>query len=351
MLAFPVAICGIVFMAWQLNYAPFRIVLLSLVAICFFRFSLVNSQLAFADQLNWQADRELTVRLLARMDNMELTRFEGGQSRPLALVGYKKRQESKLMIKSQDRYDTIGASFYAWQGGSAERVVDLMKSMGVDYFYAASTEQQKVILAQTEAMPIWPLQGSVALVEGITVIKLSNYSESQLRSLINKKVCGFNRYAEPACRIKYRWHPNKYPRMDGIAIQSFLSDEADYLINRESIALLTNAEYTDVNIDSQGFATASIIAAPTGISTSQMAELNIVISVLGNTSMALYYRYPNDSDYTKEKMAEYYLEEGVNKLSFRIPGALLQQPLKLYPVAGGKQFSISHFSFYKVSEN
>jgi Glucosyl transferase GtrII len=67
---------------------------------------------------------------------------------------------------------TIGFSFFEWDGGNEERILDFMRLIGYDHLRAASMDQRRQDLTAFEQMPIWPARDSVRVVGDVTLIKL-----------------------------------------------------------------------------------------------------------------------------------------------------------------------------------
>ena len=70
MLGIPLVFGGLTFFAWFYENKIFRIFLILLVVSCSFHFININNRLAFSNDMVWQADRELTIRLLSRIDTI-----------------------------------------------------------------------------------------------------------------------------------------------------------------------------------------------------------------------------------------------------------------------------------------
>lgn len=362
MLAIPLTLSGLVFTASHFNYAKLNILLGLLVMVVFFRFAVANNQMSYADQLSYQADRELTVRLMTRLDSLGLTRLEDGETRPLMLVGYHKRKESALLIQGQDYFDTVGASFYDWQGGSIKRVISLLNIMGINYFHEATATQQLEILEEAEAIPAWPKQGSIAEIAGITVIKLSNFNTSQLITFLgDKKACHKNHSLVDACRVLRKWHPMQHPQNNGISIIRIKRDrvapeELFFEITRDGQKLTLEHAKLTVSPKNQltgirGQGKKAIVTIPAiDISKQQEAVLSLTITVPKRSSMVLRYRYGNAGGYSEKNAASYFLAKGENNLAFKIPGSIFRQDILLSPSTEEGNFLIKNLSISPTSQ-
>lgn len=66
-----------------------------------------------------------------------------------------------------------GYSFFEWDGGNLLRMISYMRIQGYNDLVAASPGQRQANLAHFNAMPTWPSMGSVQIVDGVVLIKLS----------------------------------------------------------------------------------------------------------------------------------------------------------------------------------
>ena len=66
---------------------------------------------------------------------------------------------------------TGGSSFFEWDGGNPERMIDYMRLIGfTNLVLPTAAERPHLPLFQT--MPVWPAEGSVRLANGIILVKL-----------------------------------------------------------------------------------------------------------------------------------------------------------------------------------
>ena len=108
-----------------------------LVLACFFKFAVVNSRYALANELSWKADQDLSLLILQRVHSV-LHKFpDRSPPYPVTLVGMLQPGESPLYVQR----DLIGSSFYNTNGGNMGRVVGLWRSMRHFDFREASDEE------------------------------------------------------------------------------------------------------------------------------------------------------------------------------------------------------------------
>lgn len=67
---------------------------------------------------------------------------------------------------------TINASFFAWDGGNPFRIISYMKLIGYDNLLPVERNRQLQLLPYYADMPVWPITGSVRVIDGITLVKL-----------------------------------------------------------------------------------------------------------------------------------------------------------------------------------
>ena len=84
------------------------------------------------------------------------------------LVGMLQPGESPLYVQRE----LIGSSFYNTNGGNIGRVVSLWRSMRHFDFREATIDEALAAAGRAAAMPVWPADGSVDVVNGVIVVKI-----------------------------------------------------------------------------------------------------------------------------------------------------------------------------------
>jgi hypothetical protein len=82
----------------------------------------------------------------------------------------------KLNVRSpypRVKTTTLGESFFEWDQGNPMRMVLYMKMMGFYRYEWLSPEEKAAMEPAYAGMPVWPRPGSVRLVDGVVVVKLS----------------------------------------------------------------------------------------------------------------------------------------------------------------------------------
>ncbi|QDT43048.1 hypothetical protein Pan241w_31450 [Gimesia alba] len=346
LLAVPLVLSGFVFLSLSAPSIILRLVIILLVCATTFQFITINNRFAFADYISWQADRTLSIRILNRLDELDYGQEEKSTSkRVYALVGNISRPKYPLIVERQ----TIGASFYNWDQGNVHRVLSLMRSMGIDEYEPATLEQQRSIMKFADTMPIWPQAGSVALKNGVSIVKLGNYTNSQLVPLCaDAPPCAL-------CRIIYN------PGKGGIKILDQNSgidiDQKqpvfrlnDHLNKTQFLNATYKTEAEEIVLDSPT-APAQIILPKIDQLSMDWVLMHIVLEAPQDTTMFLFYRYPGDTDYSGPNQIQVKLDKGINDLLFSVPVPLLEESLRIDPGSVPGIFQIKILEMYKPNEN
>jgi glucosyltransferase GtrII-like protein len=129
----------------------------------------VTVSLFYTDHLARQRDQFLAVRIMTRVDNI-LPNPPPGRI-PLVVVGAVPAKAAgpfrKLGIFGDSFFDSLH------EGGNPYRVAAYLRTLGVDTLEPRPLEHvDPSYRPHIEAMPVWPAAGSVAMVNGMLVIKL-----------------------------------------------------------------------------------------------------------------------------------------------------------------------------------
>ena len=68
---------------------------------------------------------------------------------------------------------TSGASFFEWDDGNPLRMVRYMNLVGYPQYVPVAIDQRPRFASVYQEMPIWPMEGSVKLLDGVVLVKLS----------------------------------------------------------------------------------------------------------------------------------------------------------------------------------
>lgn len=131
----------------------------------------ISSQLFYSDHLARERDRLLAASLLERLQQLRPA------DRPLRVTLFGELQApSREPVK---RLEIFGTSFFEHEGGNIYRVGAYLKILGAYYLEPVDLTQIPDIATKASALPSWPTAGSVALIDGIAVIKLGPISYAQ----------------------------------------------------------------------------------------------------------------------------------------------------------------------------
>jgi hypothetical protein len=175
----PQVLAGLVFFAMGSRSKIVQSITAVLAIACLYNFCVANNRYAFSNYMVWQADRELSVKIQDRIGAV-LPKIapvsNPHEVYPIELVGWIEYPETSIFTQRE----VIGASFYKWAAGDVERVERLFRTMGVSRYRAATREERLSVVERAQAMPAWPYEGSVDVINGIIVIKLREYNPNQL---------------------------------------------------------------------------------------------------------------------------------------------------------------------------
>lgn len=178
LLGLPIAAAGLVFVGSGVTSRALRVAFVCCSAFCTLAFATIGSRTYFAAYVTWLNDRALGQQMVERIET--LPDLPTQRPLPLEIVGFHEWPSSPMTPVLEG--SMVGSSFFYWDQGSAGRIIDFLRSVGVREaeFVPASREQHLAVMQEATAMPAWPRPGSVKLVGGTVVVKFSAYSDPQL---------------------------------------------------------------------------------------------------------------------------------------------------------------------------
>lgn len=111
-------------------------------------------------------------RIIERIYTLDLP--VGKEKIPIAFIGKYQFEENQLFLKTKD---VFGASFFEWDNGNPYRMNLLFKTVGENNFEVVLPDENNQLLMKSKEMPCWPYNGSVAYMEDVVVVKLSEENE------------------------------------------------------------------------------------------------------------------------------------------------------------------------------
>jgi hypothetical protein len=136
----------------------------------------IGASMFYVDKVVHDADSALTQRLLPAMQQAGAPL--GGGDVPFTLVGkheFPFREDAQIQPA-----ELFGTSFYEQDEGNLYRVYLYMELQGVSGFTPVPLIGRPDLIAAQQAMPSWPAAGSIKLVNGVVIVKLSNPTPPQL---------------------------------------------------------------------------------------------------------------------------------------------------------------------------
>jgi hypothetical protein len=175
LLGAPIGIAGLVFFAMShRNTLAMRWVLGILCALCMVGFASAANRVLYAHFLAGMADRDLANRVIDRLTSVGA--YSRSQCPIVEFVGAHAIPASRLFIKVNS--STLGASFFEWDLGNPMRIRYFLGSMG-HCVREASGQERSILLDRIREMPSWPDPDSVRLIDGLAVVKFSDYTWAQ----------------------------------------------------------------------------------------------------------------------------------------------------------------------------
>jgi hypothetical protein len=81
---------------------------------------------------------------------------------------------------------TGGSSFFEWDGGNPERMINYMRLIGFTNLVLPTAAERPALVPVVQTMPVWPAEGSVRLANGTILVKLGAEPGIGYRDLVHK---------------------------------------------------------------------------------------------------------------------------------------------------------------------
>jgi hypothetical protein len=167
MMSLPLMIALLWFATYQKAGAIIRRMMLVAVVLIFINNTYINTRLFYASQTAWAADKVMAASIAERV--YQLNPITKNEKISIAFIGDYKHKENHLFFQS----NVFGTSFFNWDTDQSFRKFALMKTMGFNNFVEANIHEYQKHYDEIAKMPTWPLQGSVVLIKGLVIVKLS----------------------------------------------------------------------------------------------------------------------------------------------------------------------------------
>lgn len=174
----PQVLAGMVFFTMSSRSNALKSITAVLVIACVYKFCVINNRYSFSNAMVWQADKDLSLSIQQRIATV-LPKISSAKDHhavyPIELVGWVEYAESPILTQRE----VVGASFYKWGAGDVERVERLFRTMAVFNYRAATQAERISVVEEAKKMPDWPYEGSVDVINGVIVVKISEYNPNQ----------------------------------------------------------------------------------------------------------------------------------------------------------------------------
>lgn len=198
LVAVPLVICVVVLLG--LRYAPSWLLSIGLIALVPFYFTVAYALSNFsAARIFVQAHDQL----LAGAIGQRIGLLAGAPRWDAPLKFDQFGGESFHSVYPRQRGETLGVSVFEWSGGHPRRLASYLKLLGLANLDVVTDQKRLELLDTFTLMPPWPREGSVALLDGTLLIKLSDRPNNIYAKLIETGAAdsGRNPRPEPFFRL------------------------------------------------------------------------------------------------------------------------------------------------------
>ena len=176
MVSFPIMITGLCILGWRaLDDCPkIRFFAGLLIVFVSVQYAILINQKAYASKLRYDQDRSILQSIKDRCYQIPgfTAQLNGKKKIPLAVVG-------NLIVPKHRSFPMWCDSILNCSFEPA--LVINLHLLGETYFYPASKTEMKKIFPLAMKMPSWPAAGSVRFENGIMIVKLSGFNETQCK--------------------------------------------------------------------------------------------------------------------------------------------------------------------------
>jgi hypothetical protein len=181
LVALPIVIMGVIGISAENEYGLLQKMIVLLGWFVVFQFILSANLLFGSSNLALQADRLLAARFIDRVDKAKSE--ASTEVKYLEIVGYFSRPSTALMPK----IETFGASFFEWEEGNPVRIAAFLQTTGYYDLQALPQKRRIQMVEYALAMPEWPQEGSVIVVDDTVLVKFGPYSGTQKMGICSPK--------------------------------------------------------------------------------------------------------------------------------------------------------------------
>lgn len=178
LLGVPVFLMGWAALALKYARPSAKLALGILALFTLFQFASSANHLFASSAFAYEEDKLLAYQLVGRIEE-EKARTSSPQVQYLEMIGFVERPSTPLV----SRIENIGASFFGWDGGHSERVVNFLRVLGYSSPEALPDNLRAEFVTRGMQMPVWPTPGSVLIDGNTLLVKFSPYSRTQIEDI------------------------------------------------------------------------------------------------------------------------------------------------------------------------
>jgi hypothetical protein len=171
----PIALAGVVALALGVRSRALRGALGTLVVLCTLQFLVSLNALSLSGHLTARRDFALADQIVYAIE--ALPPQEAGT--PLEIVGAAPMPSNNAVR----RVSTIGVSIFEHESGSRYRIMALLRLAGLSSHSLVPEGNRWSLVEAVADMPSFPDPGSVMSIRGVIVVKLSEYTPSQVAAI------------------------------------------------------------------------------------------------------------------------------------------------------------------------
>ena len=307
-------------LAWRLSGFMPRLLLGGVLVVCVFQYLFVNNKLAYANELSFERDKTLAIRVLNQIDELPVSKIKPHDT-PLMILG---QPDVQVFPQATPFYivGTIGKSIFNQDGGYALRINNLFSYLGNNSFRPASIAEQKRVIGKVVNLPYFPRRGSVALIDGVVVIAFSSPSYPQIKNLDLKASI-----ISQTPNIVREYH------------DSLQSWKPIYQMNEE------NADFSHAHLSLEKGNTDTIRLRITGddprfvlskipVDAAKEYLMEFVFDSDHDDELHMFFKESEKDPYSGTHLIKLKMNQGENRFVLRVPGRILCFPVRLDPGYG-----------------
>lgn len=334
MIAFPFATVCIFHLAWRNleQQKTLQYILGCFLILIGIQYVILNNKLAYSSKLSFDQDQVLLQNMLSRLyNNPEFSAdVAQGKEIPIVVIGYRMgEQETKYPFLKKE---TVGHSILFWDQGAAHRFVSMLHIMGEKYFVSPQKTDYQAAVNITPEMGTWPEQSSLKYINGIVLIKFSDFSGLQnLRYNLGKKII---HHSSPRDHIE-ELQPALLKNRN--AVWDFSPSAVSNMVEGKLIGENT---YQSTGADFQ------LIFKPVPVNKTEKYIVHLRFSA--STSGIAQFFSPDPAIEPDYNCITLDVVAGENEVAFSIPGQLLERGFRIDLLdAANQKCTIHHFAIYK----